>query len=288
MDLADTPTLFNIVDTPGHADFGGEVERVLSMVDGVMLVVDAAEGPMPQTKFVLGKALSKGLPAVVVINKVDKPHARLGEVEDEVLELLMALDADEEQLDAPVIYASAKDGWAASSPDGGEDPNRSIFPLLEQLHKSVPSPSLLGGPDDPFQMLVTQSALDSFLGKLATGKVAAGRVKVGDALKAMTREGELFEEGQVTKVFRRRGLEQIVLDVAEAGDIVQVAGLTKPKPTDTICAPEINEPLHADPIDPPTMSMTFAVNDSPLAGKVCQRPLSTCRALPTQFILFFT
>ena len=215
---AEAPTLFNIVDTPGHADFGGEVERVLSMVDGVMLVVDAAEGPMPQTKFVLGKALAKKLPAVIVVNKVDKPHARLGEVEDEVLELLMALDAEEEQLDSPFVYASAKEGWASEEPEGGSD----ILPLLRVLREHIPPPRILGGPDADFRMLVTQSAVDPFLGKLVSGKVSAGTVKVGDPLIALTRTGEALDQGQVTKVFRRRGLEQVVLDVAEAGDIVQV------------------------------------------------------------------
>jgi len=264
----DDRVLFNIVDTPGHADFGGEVERVLHMVDAVMLVVCAREGPMPQTRFVLSKALAKGLSPLVVFNKADREDARLGEVESEVLDLLIALDATEEQLDFPHWYASAKEGWAC--PDAELRERTGIEALLDALRVHVPPPKVLGaGASEPFRMLVSQIGVDPYVGKLALGRVASGTVKPGDAVRAISLEGKIMEEGTVTKMMSRRGMGSIGVEHAEAGDVVELAGLSTPDPTHTICAavPECTRPLFADPIDPPTLSMAFAVNDSPLAGK---------------------
>jgi GTP-binding protein len=259
--------LFNIVDTPGHADFGGEVERVLHMVDAVLLVVCAHEGPMPQTRFVLSKALAKGLSPFVVVNKADRPDSRIGEVESEILDLLIALDASEEQLDCPIWYASARDGWVSSDP--GMADRTSMGPLLDALRQTIPPPKVLGRAEDPFRMLVSQIDVDPYVGKLVLGRVASGSVKVGDKIRAVSLEGAAMEEGSVTKMRARRGTKAVDITSAEAGDVVEIAGLQKPDPTDTVCSTDAVPvlPLFADPIDPPTLSMAFAVNDSPLAGK---------------------
>lgn len=259
--------LFNIVDTPGHADFGGEVERVLHMVDAVMLVVCAREGPMPQTRFVLSKALSKGLSPFVVINKADRDDARLGEVEAEVLDLLISLDAHEDQLDFPIWYTSAKDGWACDDMDLGC--KTTMIPLLDALKQHVPPPRVLAAADNEFRMLVSQISVDPYMGKLTLGRIASGRVKPGTAVRSISLEGKVLEEGTVTKMMARRGTGAVEIAEAEAGDIVEIAGLDTPDPTYTVCAavPGCDRPLFADPIDPPTLSMAFAVNDSPLAGR---------------------
>lgn len=255
----------NIVDTPGHADFGGEVERIMSMVDGVMLVVDAREGPMPQTKFVLSKALARGLRPIVVFNKVDREDARIGPVEGEIFDLMVALEAKDEQLDFPILYASARDGWATEDPKLSQRVD--MKPLLDAIVAHVPPPSVLGGPSDPLRMLVTQMDMDPFLGKQVLGRIASGSVRLGDPLVTRNRLGERVEEGRVLKILLHQGMETVPIEYAEAGDIVQIAGLAAARPTDTVCAPSVTENLPADPIDPPTISMVFGVNDSPLGGK---------------------
>jgi GTP-binding protein len=252
----------NIVDTPGHADFGGEVERILSMVDGVLLLVDAAEGPMPQTKFVLGKALQLGLRPIVVINKVDRPDQRAHEVHDEVFDLFAALDADEAQLDFPTLFASAKQGWAASDP---EAPRHDMAPLFELIARHVPAPE--ADPGGPFTMLATTLERDPFLGRLLTGRILKGSVRPNTTIKALSRKGEVIEQTRVTKILAYRGLERVGLEVAEAGDIVALAGFEKATVADTLCALEVEGALPAQPIDPPTLAMTFGINDSPLAGR---------------------
>jgi GTP-binding protein len=266
----------NIVDTPGHSDFGGEVERVMHMVDGVLLVVDALEGPMPQTRYVLSKALAKGLKPVVVFNKCDREGARLGVVENEVFDLFVDLEATDEQLDFPIVYASAREGWTVGDVEVAKDPSKrdavgkvneggtGMTHLLDTILTAIPAPRILEG---PFRMLVTQMEMDSFVGKMVLGRVASGSVKLGDAIVSITREGERKEEGKVLKLFSRRGLAAIPLQRAEAGDIVQLAGLQTPIPTSTVAAAPVVRPLFADPIDPPTISMSFSVNDSPLAGR---------------------
>ena len=254
-------TRFNIVDTPGHADFGGEVERILSMVDGVLLLVDAAEGPMPQTKFVTGKALDLGLRPIVVINKVDRPDQRADTVLDEVFDLFAGLDADEDQLDFPVMYASAKEGWAAGDPDGPRD---SLTPLFEVIRDHVPPPG--AEPDGHFAMLATTLEADPYLGRVLTGKIASGRVATNMTVKALSRTGDVLEETRLTKLLAFRGLERAPVESAEAGDIVALAGFQKATVADTLCAAEAEDALEARPIDPPTLAMTFANNDSPLAG----------------------
>ncbi|CAE7350916.1 bipA [Symbiodinium sp. KB8] len=264
----DDKVLFNIVDTPGHADFGGEVERVLHMVDAVMLVVCAREGPMPQTRFVLSKALAKGLSPLVVFNKADREDARLGEVEDEVLDLLISLDAQEHQLDHPTWYTSAKDGWATE--DIELTSRTSMAPLLDALRAHVPPPKVIGNTDtEPFRMLVSQISVDPYVGKLALGRIASGRLQPGDSVRSISLGGEILEEGTITKLMARRGTGAVEITEAQAGDIVEVAGLSTPDPTYTVCATndKCTRPLFADPIDPPTLSMAFAVNDSPLAGR---------------------
>ncbi len=253
---------FNIVDTPGHADFGGEVERILSMVDGALLLVDAAEGPMAQTKFVLTKALAGGLKPVVVINKVDKPDARPDEVVDEVFDLFVALDATEEQLDFPVIYASAKEGWAARNLD---DPRESMEPLFEAIEARVPQPD--ADADGPFRMLATTLESDPYLGRILTGRVHSGRAKVNMAVRALSRDGKVLETGRLSKLLAFRGLKRVPVEEVQAGDIVAVAGLANATVADTICAPEVEEALPAREVSPPTMAVTFAVNDSPLSGR---------------------
>ena len=250
----------NIVDTPGHADFGGEVERILNMVDGAIILVDAAEGPMPQTKFVLSKALKVGLRPIVAINKIDKPDARADEVLNEIFDLFGALDASHEQLDFPVLYGSAKQGWMADSPDG---PQESIGPLLDLVLKHVPPPTVDEG---PFRLLATTIESNPFLGRILTGRIRSGTVKPNMAVKSIGVDGRQVEVGRISQVLGFRGLERVPVESAEAGDIVALAGLTTTTVADTICDPSVTEGLHAQPIDPPTLSMTFRINDGPLAG----------------------
>lgn len=252
---------FNIVDTPGHADFGGEVERILDMVDGVILLVDSAEGPMPQTKFVLTKALAQGLRPIVVINKIDRPDGRPQEVLDEVFELFLSLNATDEQLDFPILYAAARDGWAVRDLD---DPRDSMKPLLETIYSHIPAPTV--DKDGPFKMLATILEYDNFVGRILTGKVYSGKVSVNDAVKALSPASEQRESGKATKLYMFKGLQRIPVDTVEAGDIVTFAGLSEATVGDTICTPSVTEALKTIPIDPPTLAMTFSVNDSPLAG----------------------
>ncbi|MBL8676383.1 MAG: translational GTPase TypA [Alphaproteobacteria bacterium] len=252
----------NIVDTPGHADFGGEVERILSMVDGVLVLVDASEGPMPQTKFVTAKALRLGLKPIVVINKADKPDARPYEVHEEVFDLFAALDATDEQLDFPTIYASAKEGWAI---EGLEDEKKDLTPLFNAIIKNVPMAE--GDATTPFSMLVTTLEADPYLGRILTGRILSGTARVNMPVKSLDRDGKPLEQTRLTKLLAFRGLERLPIEVAEAGDIVAVAGFEKTTVSDTICVPEVMEPLKALPIDPPTLAMSFCVNDSPYAGK---------------------
>ena len=250
----------NIVDTPGHADFGGEVERILSMVDGAIVLVDASEGPMPQTKFVVGKALKIGLKPIVAVNKVDKPDARIQEVVNEVFDLFAALDATDEQLDFPILYGSAKQGWMADSPDG---PQNGMAPLFDLVVKHVPAPTIQEG---GFRMLGTLLEANPYLGRIVTGRIFAGSIKPNQSVKVLDAKGNIVETGRVSKILAFRGIERTPIEEAEAGDIVAIAGLVKFNVADTICAPDVTEPLQAQPIDPPTLSMTFMVNDSPLAG----------------------
>ena len=252
----------NIVDTPGHADFGGEVERILSMVDGVVVLVDAAEGPMPQTKFVTGKALALGLRPIVLINKVDRGDARPHEVHDEVFDLFAALDASDDQLDFPTMFAVGRDGWADDSLEG---PRKDLSALFDLILKHVPAPA--HDQEAPFSMLATTLEADPYLGRVLTGRIQSGTVKLNQAVKSLSRDGTLIEQFRIAKILAYRGIERTSLDVAEAGDIVAVSGMTKTTVADTICALEVNDALQAQPIDPPTLSMTFAVNDSPLAGQ---------------------
>lgn len=251
----------NIVDTPGHADFGGEVERILSMVDGVILLVDAAEGPMPQTKFVVGKALKVGLNPIVVINKVDRHDARGEEVVDEVFDLFASLDANEQQLDFPILYGSGRAGWINTSADG--DQSEGLKPLFDVVMKHVPEPTVSEG---EFSMIGTILEADNFLGRIITGRIHSGSVKPNQAVKVMDAEGKVLETGRVSKILAFRGMERVALDEAHAGDIVAIAGLSKGTVADTFCDPSITVPMEAQPIDPPTVTMSFIVNDSPLAG----------------------
>jgi len=255
-------TRLNIVDTPGHADFGGEVERILSMVDGVVVLVDAAEGPMPQTKFVVGKALKQGLKPIVLINKVDRPDARVQEVHNEVFDLFAVLDATDEQLDFPTLFASGRNGWAAVSLDA---PREDLSPLFELIVKHVEPP--VGDKDAPFAMLATTLEADPYLGRVLTGRILTGTARVNMPVKSMGRDGKIIESGRLSKLLSFRGLERVPVEFAEAGDIIAVAGLTETTVADTICAPEVTTPIHSTPIDPPTLAMTFSVNDSPLAGR---------------------
>ena len=254
----------NIVDTPGHADFGGEVERILSMVDGVVLLVDAAEGPMPQTKFVTSKALALGLRPIVVLNKVDKHDAEPSRALNEVFDLFANLGADDHQLDFPVLYASGRSGWADVELDG---PRKDLTALFDLVLKHVPAPAQIARRAEPFQMLATTLSADPFIGRILTGRVEAGTLRAGETLKALSRNGERIEQFRVSKVLAYRGLVQTPIDAAEAGDIVTLAGMTKATVADTLCALEIDTPIPAQPIDPPTISVTFGINDSPLAGK---------------------
>ena len=257
-------TRINIVDTPGHADFGGEVERILSMVDGVVLLVDAAEGPMPQTKFVTSKALKLGLKPIVVINKVDKADGEPDRALDECFDLFANLDATEEQLDFPHMYASGRSGWADMELDG---PREDLSALFALILKHVPAPAQIADMEKPFTMLATTLGGDPFLGRLLTGRVESGTVKTGQAIKAMSRDGTLIENFRATKILAFRGLEQTAIEVAEAGDIVSIAGMTKATVADTLADPSVVDAIPAQPIDPPTITVTFGINDSPLAGR---------------------
>jgi GTP-binding protein len=255
-------TRINIVDTPGHADFGGEVERILSMVDGVLVLVDAAEGPLPQTKFVTGKALRRGLRPIVVINKVDRPDARPEVVHNEIFDLFALLEADDQQLDFPTLFASGRDGWAAPSLDA---PRESLAPLFDLIVAHVPPPQ--ADPDQPFTMLATTLDYDPYVGRVLTGLIHSGVARINMPVKSLTRNGKLIEQARLTKLLAYRGLERVGVDEARAGDIIAVAGLQETTVADTLCAPEVTTALEADPIDPPTLAMTFSVNDSPLAGR---------------------
>jgi GTP-binding protein len=254
----------NIVDTPGHADFGGEVERILSMVDGVCLLVDAAEGPMPQTKFVLTKALALGLRPIVVLNKVDKPDAEPDRALNEVFDLFANLGADDDQLDFPHVYASGRSGWADMELDG---PRKDLSALFDLIVRHVPAPKVLARVDEPFSMLATTLSADPYLGRILTGRVESGRITTGTSLKALSRDGDRLEQFRVTKILAFRGLTQTAIDEAVAGDIVTLAGMTKATVADTLCALEVDTALPSQPIDPPTITVTFGINDSPLAGR---------------------
>ena len=257
-------TRINIVDTPGHADFGGEVERILSMVDGVVLLVDAAEGPMPQTKFVTSKALALGLRPIVVLNKVDKPDAEPDRALDECFDLFASLDADEDQLDFPHLYASGRSGWADAELDG---PRNDLHALFNLVVNHVPAPKQISKQDDDFRMLATTLGSDPFVGRILTGRVESGKLKVGATVQAISRIGQKIEQFRVTKIQAFRGLAQQDIEEATAGDIVSLAGMSKATVADTICALAVDEPLEAQPIDPPTITVTFGINDSPLAGR---------------------
>lgn len=254
----------NIVDTPGHADFGGEVERILSMVDGVVLLVDAAEGPMPQTKFVTSKALALGLRPIVVLNKVDKPDAEPDRALDECFDLFTALEATDDQLDFPHLYASGRNGWCDTELDG---PRKDLDALFQLIVNHVPAPRQLARQDEDFRMLATTLGSDPFVGRLLTGRVESGKLKVGQTLQALSRVGQKIEQFRVTRIQAFRGLGQQDIDEAIAGDIVSLAGMTKSTVSDTLCALAVDEPLEAQPIDPPTITVTFGINDSPLAGR---------------------
>ena len=251
----------NIVDTPGHADFGGEVERILNMVDGALVLVDAAEGPLPQTKFVVSKALKMGLKPIVVINKVDRADARASQVVNEVFDLFAALDATDEQLDFPILYGSAKQGWIAKELDGSRDVG--MQPLFDLILNHVKPPVV---EERPFRLLGTILEANSYLGRVVTGRITSGTVKPNQNVKVLSHDGKLIENGRITKVLAFRGLERVPVDEAEAGDIVALAGLPNATVAMTICDPDVETPLQAQPIDPPTLAMIFRVNDSPLAG----------------------
>jgi len=255
-------TRVNIVDTPGHADFGGEVERILKMVDGVVLLVDAAEGPMPQTKFVLGKALALGLRPIVIINKIDRGDARPDEVLNEIFDLFTALEANDEQLDFPYLYAVGRDGWAGDDPAaGGGD----LTPLFELLHRHVPAPAV--DPDAPFAMIATLLDADPYLGRVLTGRVEAGRLSQNDTIRALRDDGSVVETARVTKLLAFRGLDRVPVETVSAGDIIAIAGLQHATVADTLADPTVTQPIMAPPIDPPTLAMTFSINDSPMAGR---------------------
>jgi GTP-binding protein len=263
-------TRINIIDTPGHRDFAAEVERVLSMADGALLLIDSAEGVMPQTKFVLAKALKQGLKPIVVINKLDKTDQRADEVLDETFDLFVSLDANEEQLDFPVMYASGRSGWADKEVDG---PRENLHPLLDLIIEHVKPADL--DKTKPFAMLSTLLYADSFLGRSLVGKISQGTAKANQPIKAINLKGEKVDEGRLTKIFRYEGTKKVPIEVGEAGDIVVIAGLEKANVADTICDLEVNDPIPATPIDPPTMSITISVNSSPLAGTEGKKLTST-------------
>ncbi len=252
----------NIVDTPGHADFGGEVERILSMVDGAIVLVDAAEGVLPQTKFVVGKALARGLRPIVVVNKVDRGDARPDEVHNEVFDLFAALGASDEQLDFPMLFASGRQGWADVALDG---PRKDLTPLFDLVLRHVPPPGL--DPALPFAMNAAILEADNFLGRILTGRIEQGTARLNMPVKVLRQDGSVVETGRLTKLLTFRGLERVPVETAEAGDIIAIAGLENGTIPDTICAPEVAAPLQAIPVDPPTLAMTFRVNDSPLGGR---------------------
>jgi GTP-binding protein len=260
----------NIIDTPGHRDFAAEVERVLSMADGALLLIDSAEGVMPQTKFVLAKALKQGLKPIVIINKLDKADQRANEVLDETFDLFVSLDANEEQLDFPVLYASGRSGWASKEVDG---PRENLHPLLDLIIEHVKPAEL--DKTKPFAMLSTLLYADSFLGRSLVGRISQGTAKANQPIKAINLKGEKIDEGKLTKIFRYEGTKKVPIEVGEAGDIVVIAGLEKANVADTICDPELNNPIPATPIDPPTMSITISVNSSPLAGTEGKKLTST-------------
>lgn len=253
---------FNIVDTPGHADFGGEVERIMSMVDGVGLVVDASDGPMTQTKYVLKKALSMGLKPFVIINKCDRETARLGDVENEIFDLFVNLEATDEQMEYQVIYASAREGWAVR--DMKKDKKENMEAIYETVAKKIPPP--IADVNAPFQMLVTQIESDAYFGKCLIGRITSGSIKVGDQMKALDEQGQEIESVKILKLLRRRGLNRFTIDSAHAGDIVSVAGFGTASVNATLCHPSVSAVIPSVPIDPPTLSMNFLVNDSPLCG----------------------
>ncbi|MBQ3034894.1 MAG: GTP-binding protein, partial [Alphaproteobacteria bacterium] len=251
----------NIVDTPGHADFGGEVERILSMVDGVILLVDSAEGPLPQTKFVLSKALKLGLRPIVVINKIDRADARPDEVHNEIFDLFDNLGATEEQLDFPTLFASGREGWAVNDLN---DERKDIMPLFKKIVEHVPAPQC--DENGPFKMLVTTLEADPFVGRILTGRILSGKIKTNQMIKAITREGKPVENARASKILAFRGLKRQPIDEGVAGDIVSIAGMTDATVSDTLCDASVTEPIQAEPIDPPTLAMTFSINTSPLAG----------------------
>ena len=263
-------TRINIIDTPGHADFGGEVERVLSMMDGVILLTDAAEGPMPQTKFVLSKALAQGLKPIVIINKIDRPDGRPDGVIDEVFDLFVSLDATDEQLDFPIMYAAGRDGWCVKDL---KDPKDNLHALLDLILDHVKPPKVEA--DKPFAMLSTLLDSDPYLGRCLVGRVEQGTAKVNDSVKAINLEGEQVEAGRLTKLFKFEGTDRVAVDEVQTGDIICIAGLAKASVADTICNPEVMTPIASTPIDPPTMSITITVNDSPLAGLEGKKVTST-------------
>ncbi|GAN59537.1 translational GTPase TypA [Acetobacter cibinongensis] len=255
-------TRINIIDTPGHADFGGEVERILSMVDGAVVLVDSAEGALPQTKFVVGKALARGLKPIVVVNKIDRGDARPDEVHNEIFDLFASLGANDEQLDFPMLYASGRQGWADIELDG---PRKDLSPMFDLILRHVPAPAL--DKDKPFAMTATILENDNFLGRVLTGRVEQGRARVNMPVKVLRADGSTVETGRLTKLLSFRGLDRVAVEEVEAGDIVAVAGLSEATIPDTIAAPEVVEPLKAIPVDPPTLSMTFRLNDGPLGGR---------------------
>jgi GTP-binding protein len=255
-------TRVNIIDTPGHADFGGEVERILNMVDGAIVLVDAAEGVLPQTKFVVGKALAQGIRPIVVVNKVDRQDARSDEVHNEVFDLFAALGADDDQLDFPMLYASGRQGWADETMDG---PRKDLSAMFDLVLRHVPAPTVKA--DAPFAMVASILDYDNFLGRVLTGRIEQGTARVNMPLKVLRTDGTIVETGRLTKLMSFRGLDRVPVEEAEAGDIIAVAGLTDGTIPDTVCSPEQMEALHATPVDPPTLAMTFRINDGPLAGR---------------------
>ena len=254
-------TRINIVDTPGHADFGGEVERILNMVDGVVVLVDASEGPLPQTKFVVSKALKRGLRPIVAINKIDRPDERHLDVLNEIFDLFANLDATDEQLDFPVLYGSGRNGWMATAPEG---PQKDLAPLFDLVLAHVPPPAI---DDGPVRILATTLEADPFLGRILTGRISSGTIKSNMTLKAIRHDGTLVENFRATKVLAFRGLERVPVEEAHAGEIVAVAGMSDATVADTLCDPIVDQPIVAQPIDPPTLSMTFRINDGPFAGQ---------------------
>jgi GTP-binding protein len=264
-------TKINIIDTPGHADFGGEVERVLNMADGVILLIDAAEGPLPQTKFVLTKALAQGMRPIVVVNKIDRNDAEPDRVLNDVFDLFVALDANEQQLDFPVLYASGRDGWCTPDLNGARE---NLFPLLDLIVAHVPPPHHISQ-DGPFKMLATILDADPYLGRVLTGRIIGGVAKVNMNVKAMTLNGELIENFRLTKLLSFDGIKRVPVETAQAGDIICIAGMKTASVADTICDPSVTEPVPATPIDPPTMAVTITVNDSPLAGREGKKLTST-------------